>query len=101
VPAAEIFGRGAARLPNTSLFVAGPASAALTIIALDLAGVAVSAGAACSSGKVSVSHVLLAMGVAADVAGRAIRVSAGPTDAEDAFRRFLVALERVVVPMSA
>jgi cysteine desulfurase len=46
-------------------------------MALDLAGVAVSAGAACSSGKVGVSHVLLAMGVAEDEAACAIRISLG------------------------
>jgi cysteine desulfurase len=101
LPGVTIFGRGAPRLPNTSLFSAGPASAALTIIALDLAGVAVSSGAACSSGKVAVSHVLLAMGVDPEVARRAVRVSAGPVGAEDALRRFLVALAGVIVPMSA
>ncbi len=47
------------------------------MIALDLAGVAVSAGSACSSGKVSVSHVLRAMGVAEDEAACAIRISLG------------------------
>lgn len=101
LPNVAIFGKGASRLPNTSLFAAGTASAALTIIALDLAGVAVSSGSACSSGKVSVSHVLLAMGVDPEVAGRAVRVSSGPNGAADAFGRFLVALERVIVPMSA
>ena len=65
---------GADRLPNT-VCIGLPGVPALTqLIALDLAGVQVSAGAACSSGKVSRSHVLDAMGLAA-LAGEAIRVS--------------------------
>ena len=65
---------GAERLPNTAC-VALPGVAAQTqLMALDLAGVQVSAGAACSSGKVARSHVLLAMGLGA-LAGEAIRVS--------------------------
>ena len=96
---ATIFGQAALRLPNTSLFALG-APAELALIGLDLAGVAVSSGAACSSGKVSVSHVLLAMGVPDAVARCAIRVSCGPVGAEAAFGRFLVALERVIVPMT-
>ena len=65
---------GPNRLANT-VCAALPGVAALTqLIALDLAGVAVSAGAACSSGKVSRSHVLAAMGLGG-LAGEAIRVS--------------------------
>jgi cysteine desulfurase len=65
---------GAPRLPNTtSLALPGVRSDA-QVIALDLAGIAVSAGAACSSGKVSASHVLEAMGLG-PLAGQAIRVS--------------------------
>ncbi|KGM32738.1 hypothetical protein P409_19640, partial [Inquilinus limosus MP06] len=53
------------------------------VAALDLAGVAVSAGSACSSGKVRRSHVLEAMGLPGDLAESAIRISLGPaTDAE-------------------
>jgi len=67
-------GAGADRLPNTtSLWLPGVA-AATQVMALDLAGVAVSAGAACSSGKVGASHVLAAMG-RADAASETIRVS--------------------------
>src|SRR5262249_38753708 len=57
-----IFGAGAARLPNTTLFAVPGVKAETAVIALDLEGVAVSSGAACSSGKVQPSHVLAAMG---------------------------------------
>ena len=76
-PELMVFGAGAERLPNT-ICIAMPGVAAETqVMALDLAGVAVSAGAACSSGKVEPSHVLRAMGVAEPEVGRAIRVSLG------------------------
>jgi cysteine desulfurase len=65
---------GAPRLPNTTCLALSGVRAETQVIALDLAGIAVSAGAACSSGKVSRSHVLEAMG-AGPLAGEAIRVS--------------------------
>ncbi len=67
-------GAGAMRLCNTSCLALPGVAAQTQVIALDLAGVAVSAGAACSSGKVARSHVLDAMGLEA-LAGEAIRVS--------------------------
>jgi cysteine desulfurase len=66
------------------------------VIALDLAGVAVSAGAACSSGKVSASHVLGAMGLRRDVADAAVRVSLGPTTTERDLGVFLTAWAEAV-----
>lgn len=73
---AVVIGEGAARLSNT-LCVAAPGwSADLQVMALDLAGVMISAGSACSSGKVKPSHVLTAMQLG-DLAGCAIRVSGG------------------------
>ncbi|MBV9784484.1 MAG: aminotransferase class V-fold PLP-dependent enzyme [Acidisphaera sp.] len=76
---------GAARLPNTACLALPGMRAETQVIALDLAGVQVSAGAACSSGKVARSHVLDAMGLGA-LAGEAIRVSlpwnATPADVE-------------------
>jgi len=75
-------GAGAARLPNTTCLALPGAKAETQVIALDLAGIQVSAGAACSSGKVAKSHVLAAMAAGA-MAGEAIRVSL-PWNASDA-----------------
>jgi cysteine desulfurase len=58
-------------------------------MALDLAGIAVSSGAACSSGKVGPSHVLAAMGLSPEIAGCAIRVSLGWTSTEADIEAFL------------
>ena len=75
-PQIEVIGKGADRLVNTScLFLPGLA-AQTAIMALDLAGFAISSGSACSSGKVGASHVLNAMD-RQDAAGQVIRVSAG------------------------
>ncbi|TPN88327.1 cysteine desulfurase [Mesorhizobium sp. CU2] len=82
VPDAEIFGNGASRLANTTFFAIPGVKAETAQIAFDLAGVALSAGSACSSGKVGPSHVLKAMGFG-DSLG-ALRVSIGrATGAED------------------
>jgi len=88
-PTAVIFGAGVARLPNTTLVALPGTKAETAVIAFDLQGVAVSSGAACSSGKVAPSHVLAAMGVAPDLARGAIRVSLGPTTTKNDIERFL------------
>jgi cysteine desulfurase len=74
---AVIFGAESARVPNTTLFSVAGMKAETAVIAFDLEGVEVSSGAACSSGKVTPSHVLAAMGVSPDIAQGAIRVSLG------------------------
>ena len=76
-PGARVFGADAKRVPNTSCLSMPGVSAETQVMALDLAGVCVSAGAACSSGKVQRSAVLAAMGVAPDEAATAIRISLG------------------------
>ena len=77
MPDVRIFGAQAPRLPNTSCFGLAGLHGETVVMALDLAGISVSAGAACSSGKVSRSHVLDAMGIEHDVSSGAIRVSLG------------------------
>ncbi|MEM8552383.1 MAG: cysteine desulfurase family protein [Pseudomonadota bacterium] len=99
VPDARIFSQDAPRLPNTSLISVGSIPAEISLIGLDMEGIAVSSGAACSSGSVASSHVLAAMGVMDDVAGAALRVSVGPEGADVAFERFLRAISKVIVPM--
>jgi cysteine desulfurase len=81
-PEAVIFGVETERLPNTTLFAVAGMKAETAVIAFDLEGVAVSSGAACSSGKVQPSHVLAAMGVPPRLARGAVRVSLGPTTTE-------------------
>jgi cysteine desulfurase len=76
-PDAVVFGAAAPRLPNTTCFAVPGIAAAMLLMRLDLAGVAASSGSACSSGKVACSHVLTAMGIAADLAAGAIRLSLG------------------------
>ncbi len=84
---AQIMGEGVERLPNTLCLAMPGFGAELQVMALDLAGVMVSAGSACSSGKVQPSHVLTAMGRGA-LAGEAIRVSGGWSTTKADWTRF-------------
>jgi cysteine desulfurase len=100
-PRAVIFGAGAERLPNTTLFSAPGMKAETAVIAFDLERIAVSSGAACSSGKVQPSHVLAAMGVSPPLTRGAVRVSLGwnttPADVEmflGAWRKLASALSK-------
>jgi cysteine desulfurase len=95
-PDAVVFGSGAARLPNTLCFSVPGLDAATALMALDLAGVAISSGSACSSGKVARSTVLAAMGVSPALAAGALRVSFGWNSTESDRSRFLTAFERHV-----
>jgi cysteine desulfurase len=94
-PDVLIFGADSPRLPNTTLFSVPGLKAETAVIAFDLEGVAVSSGAACSSGKVQPSHVLAAMGVPPDLARGAVRVSLGPATTESEINRFLEAWNKV------
>jgi cysteine desulfurase len=87
-PETTVLGEAAARLPNTLAFAIPGLTAATLLMRLDLEGVAVSSGSACSSGKVGPSHVLAAMAVPGPLAAGAIRVSLGWASSEadvDAF----------------
>ena len=95
-PDAVIFGAGVARLPNTTAFAVPGAKAETALIALDLDGVAVSSGSACSSGKVAASPVLAAMGVEPALARGAIRVSLGFSTADEEVDCFLDAWKKLV-----
>ena len=94
-PEVVIFGAAAERLPNTTLFAVPGMKAETAVIAFDLEGIAVSSGAACSSGKVQPSHVLSAMGVPAQLARAAVRVSLGPSTTESEIERFIEAWIKV------
>jgi cysteine desulfurase len=98
-PAHAIFAAAVPRLPNTSLFAHPGVKAETAVIALDLAGVSVSSGSACSSGKVRPSHVLAAMGVEAPLAGGAVRVSFGPQSTESDLESFLHAWNKLLGPL--
>lgn len=76
-PRAIVFADGVARLPNTTLFTVPGLRAETAVIGFDLAGIAVSSGSACSSGKVQPSHVLKAMGFGPQLAQGALRLSLG------------------------
>ena len=88
-PSAVIFGGNADRMANVSCFAAPGARAETWLMALDLQGIAVGSGSACSSGKISPSHVLAAMGVAPSLARNALRVSLGWQTGEADITRFL------------
>jgi cysteine desulfurase len=96
-PEAIVIAGAADRLPNTICLALPGTSAETLVIALDLAGIAVSAGAACSSGKVGASHVLAAMGLAPKIASAAIRISLGPSSTKRDVAAFIEAWGRVAL----
>ena len=96
VPDAVVFSEAVPRLPNTSCLAIPGVKAETLVIGLDLAGIAVSAGSACSSGKVEASHVLAAMGVAPEIAQGAVRVSLGFGSGNTDIQNCLVAFGEVV-----
>ena len=97
---ATICGEDAPRLHNTSCIALPGMRSETQLIALDLEGFCVSAGSACSSGKVGGSHVLAAMGLD-DIAGNAIRVSLPWNVTETDVSRFIAAYERMALRQAA
>jgi cysteine desulfurase len=99
VPETVVIAAKVERLPNTSCMAVSGTRAETLVIGLDLAGVAVSSGSACSSGKVEASHVLSAMGVAPELARGAIRVSLGFGITHTDIERFLGAWSELIKRM--
>ena len=99
MPDAVIFGAKVQRLPNTTFFAVPGMKAETLQIAFDLAGIALSAGSACSSGKVGPSHVLEAMGHGAHAG--ALRVSIGPETSEYDLAAFKAALATIAARRAA
>jgi cysteine desulfurase len=98
---AVVFGRNVQRLPNTSNFALPGVSAENALMALDLDGVMVSTGAACSSGKVKSSHVLQAMGASDNLARCALRVSFGWNSTEADADAALASIARLMARREA
>jgi cysteine desulfurase len=97
---AVIFGERAARLPNTTFFATPGIAAEVALIMLDLDGVALSAGSACSSGKSAASPTLQAMGVNSEIGRCAMRVSTGWNTSEADVTQFLNAFAKVYTSLN-
>src|SRR4029434_7470388 len=95
-PGAVVLSANVARLPHNNCLAVPGLKAETLVIGLDLAGVAVSSGSACSSGKVEASHVVRAMGVAPELAQGAIRVSLGFATSNTDIQAFLRAFGELI-----
>ena len=100
-PDTVVFGANVLRLANTSNFALPGIPAETALMALDLDGVRLSSGAACSSGKVKLSHVLAAMGVKEDLARCALRASFGWSSTEADVEAALVSLSGLLARVAA
>ncbi|PIP00908.1 cysteine desulfurase family protein [Pleomorphomonas carboxyditropha] len=98
-PDATIFGEHAPRLANTLCFAVPGVAAETAVIAFDLAGVALSSGSACSSGKVTASPVLMAMGVDPALVKGGLRVSIGPETSDEEVSAFGLRARNVLAAM--
>lgn len=94
-PEARIFGAKAERLANTSSLAMPGMAAETQVMGFDLEGICISAGSACSSGKLQASHVLAAMGVPDDIASCAIRVSLGHSTTDADIDRFTASWRKI------
>jgi cysteine desulfurase len=95
-PGVMVFSAEVTRLPNTTLFTVPDLKAETAVIGFDLAGIAVSSGSACSSGKVQPSHVLQAMGFGPKIAQGAVRLSLGWSTSEADIDRCLETWRKLV-----
>ena len=95
-PDLAVFGERAERIGNTSNFAVPGLKNSVAMMGLDLAGISVSSGSACSSGKVGPSHVLKAMGVSAELSDCAMRLSVGWNSTEADIARFLEGFSQVL-----
>jgi cysteine desulfurase len=100
-PDAQVIAGLADRLPNTSLVVMPGVASDSQVMAFDLAGICVSAGSACASGKAKASSVLTAMGVHPDLAKGAVRVSLGHANTTKEIESFLSVWKDLYVRSSA
>ena len=94
-PDLVIFGEGEQRLPNTSFFAVPDASSMTLMMGLDLEGISVSTGTACSSGKVGQSRLIEAMGREDDAPKGALRISLGPASSQQEIGAFLKAWMKI------
>lgn len=94
-PDAIIIGRDAPRIGNTSCIALPGKSAETLVIRMDMEGIAISAGAACMSGKVGANTVITAMGLSEQIARAAVRISLGPETTEADIAAFLAAWTKV------
>ena len=90
-----VIGEESPRLPTIGTVSMPGASSASLLVQFDLAGIAVSAGSACSSGKMKESAVLAAMGIVPDIAGGFLRISFGPSTTEADVDAFLTEWQRI------
>lgn len=94
-PDAVVIGRNAPRIGNTSCIAVPGKSAETLVIRMDMEGVAISAGAACTSGKVGANSVITAMGLGEAIARSAVRISLGPETENEDIAAFLAAWQKV------
>jgi cysteine desulfurase len=90
-----IIAEGAPRVPTIGAIALPGGSSAALLVQMDLAGIAVSAGSACSSGKAKASHVLAAMDVPDELAAGFLRLSFGPDTSESEIDSFLAEFSRI------
>lgn len=94
-PEAMFYGKNTTRLPNTSMVFMPNIDAQRQLIQFDLHNISISSGSACSSGKIKISHTLLAMGIKEEQAKNAIRVSLGPESTKNEVEKFVEVWEKI------